>query len=231
MFDRSVLSRAADFLQQQQAPDGHWEDFALPVGKSDAWVTAYAGLALADWDHLGGDPKADDASRRAAAWLTRDRPYPTGWGFNGTTGPDADSTAHAVLLLGRFGQRLPAEVAWLFDLWRPEGGFATFPRDDAWGRAHPCVTPVAFMALDPPRQRELQSAYRAYVTSLRTDRGTWPSYWWQTTHYSTFVNLLALRHLGDTLRPAPPRAEPNGPLALQSAFTCLHRCNRHPRAG
>ncbi|MFZ2489731.1 MAG: hypothetical protein WAZ19_16615, partial [Anaerolineae bacterium] len=42
------LARGVAYLLATQEPDGHWWDFWLPVGASDAWVTAYTALALLD---------------------------------------------------------------------------------------------------------------------------------------------------------------------------------------
>jgi hypothetical protein len=44
----SAVASACAFLEWQQAENGRSRDHALPVGPSDQWVTAVAGLALAD---------------------------------------------------------------------------------------------------------------------------------------------------------------------------------------
>jgi hypothetical protein len=207
----AVLSRSlesgARYLAQRQRPDGHWEDFELPVGSSNAWVTAYVGLALA---RLGRSPAAEiagarDAASRAAAWLDRHRPYDAGWGFNDRTGADADSTAHALLLLRAVGRRVRADdERWLADAWQPGGGFATYRRADGWGLAHPDVTPVAYRALSREQRQRLRPHVVVCVRSSRDADGSWPAYWWRTRHYSTFLNGRLARDLGAT--PSSPGA-------------------------
>lgn len=217
------MDRAATALRGRQHDDGHWEDFELPVGRSDAWITAYVGLALSDHAELTGDLAARDAAKRAAGWLGPARGREPGWGYNGRTGADSDSTAHALLLLRRFGIACDEAAAWLRGAWQPEGGFATFRRTDAWGLAHPCVTPMAYLALDAEQQRALAGPFRRYAMAVRDADGTWPAYWWHTRHYSTFVNLLALTRLGLELRHATLEAEPTGQRAIDSVFdvACL----------
>lgn len=213
-----AMARAAAALRDRQHGDGHWEDFALPVGRSDAWLTAYVGLALADHAELAEDAEARGAAARAASWLGTARGREPGWGYNGRTGTDADSTAHALLLLRRFGIACDEAAAWLRGAWLPGGGFATYRRTDAWGVAHPCVTPIAYLALDAEAGRVLAAPFRAYALAARDADGTWPAYWWHTRHYSTLVNLLALRRLGAGIERAAPIAAPGGQRAIESAF-------------
>src|SRR3712207_6308155 len=152
---RDAITAAIDYLLLRQATDGHWEDFDLPTGRSDAWVTAYVGLVLAhaapDWPEAGG------ATRRAASWLARTRPYPVGWGYNASTGPDADSTSYALLLLRAAGLAArDDDEKWLLSLWRPGEGFATYPGPEGWAHAHPDVTPVGYCALSPASRVRLR---------------------------------------------------------------------------
>jgi hypothetical protein len=212
------MARAAAILGGSQHDDGHWEDFVLPVGRSDAWVTAYVGLALSDHAVLTGDADSYGAAKRAAGWLSSARGREPGWGYNGRTGPDSDSTAHAMLLLRRFGIACTEAATWIRDAWQPDGGFATYRRADAWGIAHPCVTPVAYLALDVEQQRELAEPFRRYVIATRDSDGTWPAYWWHTRHYSTFVNLLASSRLGFEIERTAPIVTPTGQRAIESAF-------------
>ena len=218
-----AMARAVDVLRGCQHDDGHWEDFELPVGRSDAWVTAYVGLALSDHAEVTNDAEAHRAAKRAADWLVSARGQEAGWGYNGRTGSDTDSTAHALLLLRRFEIACSEDAAWLHGSWQPDGGFATYRRNDAWGIAHPCVTPVAYFALDAGDQRALAEPFQRCVIAARDVDGTWPAYWWHTRHYSTFVNLLALTRLGCDVDRAMPIATPTGQLAIESAFdvACL----------
>src|SRR3954469_23585562 len=44
----SAAVSAVSWLRRRQHPAGTWSDFAVAIGTSDAWVTAYAGFALAE---------------------------------------------------------------------------------------------------------------------------------------------------------------------------------------
>ena len=189
-----AASRAARFLVAHQSPEGWWRDYDnLPVGASDGWVTAYVGRALADAAAAGIESAAAASARRAAAWLRDVRAYPAGWGYNAQTGPDADSTAHAIALLRACDIPVgTADVAWLRGRFRDNGGCATYDRKDAWGVAHVDVTPVAFLALPDTARAEIAPGVRRFIEVCRNADGTWPAYWWRTCHYSTYWNLRAL---------------------------------------
>lgn len=186
-------------LAAAREADGHWTDYRLPLGASDAWVTAYVGLALAP------EPGAGRAAAGGgAAWLLAHRRGPCGWGYNAAAGPDADSTAHALLLFRALGRRVPAaDTAWLLARRRPSGGFATFDAPSAWGHAHPDVTPPAFRALPAGTRGRLGPRVLRYARGARHADGSWPAYWWRTRHYATYHNLLLLRALGCPERHLP----------------------------
>jgi len=193
---RTAIDEASAFIAAHQARDGCWFDFDLPVGTSSEWMTAYVGLALHRADRYA------DQVDRAAHWLMANRTYEPGWGYNATTGPDADSTAHAMLLLRPRGVCLDAEEAWLRQLKR-NSGFATFPRTDGWGQAHPCVTPLVVEAM---QTAEIDRAFvRRHVLEHQRTDGTFPTYWWRAHHYSTYHNLRLVQRWGLS----PPRALPN----------------------
>jgi hypothetical protein len=195
----SARAGATAYLVGARAPDGPWEDYRLPIGVSDAWVTAYVALALA------GEPGAGRAAAcGGAAWLLANRRGPRGWGYNAAAGPDTDSTAHALLLFRALGRRVPAaDTAWLLSRRRPDGGFATFDGPGAWGGAHPDVTPPAFRALPAGTRRRLGARVLRYARGVRHTDGSWPAYWWRTRHYATYHNLLLLRALGRPERYLP----------------------------
>jgi hypothetical protein len=196
---RKSLNAGIVYLLEHQFSDGHWEDFDLPVGRSDGWVTAFVGLALATVDCQ----RTNSSAAQAAAWLCRQRPYPAGWGYNSITGPDSDSTGCSLLLLRTVGQSIrPEDENWLMDRWQPGGGFATYPASDGWGIAHPDVTPVAFRALSHRARHHLRSELIAYLLRSRLADGTWPAYWWRTRHYSTFLNSSLARDIG-VIFPSP----------------------------
>jgi hypothetical protein len=200
-----AIDAGVRYLLAHRFSDGHWEDFDLPVGRSDAWVTAYVGLALAAAAGHDSRPCASSAAAGAADWLATHRPYAAGWGYNHTTGPDSDSTAYALLLLRVAARPIPPDDEnWLCDRWQATGGFATYARPDAWGMAHPDVTPVAFRALSPGARQRLQPRLVDYLLRTRRTDGTWPAYWWRTAHYCTFLNNSLLRDLGLRVGSCPP---------------------------
>lgn len=186
---RDASVGAVRYLRHRQADDGHWEDYQLPTGVSDAWVTAYVGLALHEisaQDHVVADPASD----RAARWLIGHRPYPAGWGYNDHTGPDADSTALALTLVKAAGySALPDDEAWLRARWCADGGFATYEGPGAWGTAHPDVTPSAYLALGHADREELRQGVIDFLLRWRLPDGTWPAYWWRSNLYSTRATL------------------------------------------
>lgn len=191
---RQAIDSATGYLLSRQEADGHWRDYRLPVGHSDAWVTGYVGLALAD---AAGPGEAPRPCLAAAVWLAGNRPYPAGWGYNGRTGPDADSTAFALGLLGRCAIATEGmDHEWLRQRWQADGGFATYPRDDAWGEAHGDVTPVAYMAMPEAERAALRAPVQDFLRRHRQADGTWPSYWWRTSHYATYWSLRLVRALG-----------------------------------
>jgi hypothetical protein len=216
---QAALDSGIGYLMSRQFDDGHFEDYDLPVGRSDAWITGYVGLALADVGRRRQHDGASDAARRAASWLARNRPYPAGWGYNGITGPDADSTGYAIRLLRRAGRRVRSEdTLWLLERWRPEGGFATYDGPGSWGWAHPDVTPVAFLALPVPVRERIGPSVAWYLAESRDADGTWPSYWWRTRHYSTYLNYRLARALRPEIAARPAAVTLEDSRAVHSAF-------------
>jgi hypothetical protein len=216
------LAAGVDYLLARQAADGHFEDYRLPVGRSDQWITAVAGATLAGVGHRFARTEVARAARRAADWLLCARSYPAGWGFNGITGPDADSTAWTLHLLAAVDVPARAsDVEWLLGQHR-HGGFATYDRDDGWGRPHPDVTPLAFLALPSSARDAIAAAVTAFSRDACVDGRWWPAYWWRNCHYSTYWNLRLARELGwDGLAP-PPCVSDAPPHAVSSCFDLAH---------
>jgi hypothetical protein len=191
------MAAAVEYLVAHQSPAGQWLDFRLPTGPSDAWVTAYVGLALARLPAAFRAP-AEPALRRACAWCATVIAPDGGWGYNAFTGSDADSTAHAILFRLACGRPVPpASYDLLRSFQKQDGGVATYRLDDpghSWGHSHPDVTPVALEALlthlakDHPALR----AGRRYVIAAQAEGGVWSSFWWDSALYSTWANLRLL---------------------------------------
>lgn len=227
----NAMHAAVAYLLARQAADGHWEDYRLPVGRSDAWVTGYVGVALAESDDSEAVRRSVD---HAACWLETHRPYPQGWGYNASTGPDADSSAFALTLLRLAGKKpLMADLDWLRQRWHPQGGFATYPRGDAWGAPHNDVMPAAFLALDGDDRSALRDDVLGVLARTRETDGTWPSYWWRTCHYATWWSLRLLRVLGvppDGSAPVVDTCEQHAvhgafDLALVTGIACLQQAS------
>jgi hypothetical protein len=212
-----AISGGVEYMLARQFPDGHWEDYELPVGRSDQWVTAFVGLALAGLQQT--HPSAVAGALRGAAWLLRRKTYRAGWGFNAQTGPDADSTAYVLVLLNTFGWRANSEdVALLLERWRNSGGFATYDGPCAWGVAHPDVTPQAFRALPPDQEESLRPSLTEYLCRSRRTDGTWPAYWWRACHYSTYMNFSLMLDLKMNDGISPLVVLPQEQYAVHSSF-------------
>ncbi|MEB0133837.1 prenyltransferase/squalene oxidase repeat-containing protein [Actimicrobium sp. CCC2.4] len=213
---RGAMDRAIAYLLSRQAADGHWEDYCLPVGSSDAWVTGYVGVALAESDDRMAVRRSTDA---AACWLETRRPYPQGWGYNNRTGPDADSSAFALMLLQRTGKTpLPADLDWLRRYRHAGGGFATYLRDDAWGIPHSDVTATALLALEAGTSDDARQDVLDLIARTRDADGTWPSYWWRTCHYATWWTLRLLRAAGAAPEGRVPVVDTIEQRAIHGAF-------------
>ena len=141
-----------------------------------------------------------------------------GWGYNDSVGPDADSTAYALLFLSSEPVAVPpAGFARLLELQRPDGGFSTYPHDEglgSWGVSHPDVTAVAARAMlsIPPGAAlallgtgiahdptlGISQALR-YIVRHRNPEVTWDSFWWSSPLVATAAALSLLRATGPAL--------------------------------
>jgi hypothetical protein len=192
-----ALTRALEYLLSHQQKDGHWEEYSLPVGRSDAWVTGYIGYAVAEAAPFVMPSYFMLSSVQAAEWLDSNRAYPAGWGYNGFTGADADSTAWAIRLMQVVRKALlDVDIAFLLSKLCPDSGFATYDGPGFWGVAHPDVTANVFISLPNSQQNSIKQQIIDYTVNSRSEDGTWPSYWWRTCHYSTLMNLEMLTLLG-----------------------------------
>ena len=227
----AAIARAVRYLERSQSPSGCWTDYRLPVGPSDAWVTAYAGWSLARCARATNDAAAAAAADAAAEWLTRERPYEAGWGYNSTTGPDADSTGLAIALLDDRGRAVRDEdrrlLASMWDL--DGGGFATYAgRGDAWSRPRVDVIFPAFAALPAACRTAWSGAAVGHVHAARARDGLWWGFWWAGPWYPTWTALALLDSLGTPLPAFDPAEEwPLPRTSLEVAFLAgvLHRWN------
>lgn len=128
----------------------HWEDFALPVGCSDSWVTAYVLTSLAEVLQAGL-PAEPDVAAPALRWLLRQQAASGGWGYNAGVPPDADSTAWVMLACRGWSQPVPRRARrFLLDC-SDARGVGTYPSGNSpaagWARPSEDVTAVVRRAL------------------------------------------------------------------------------------
>ena len=229
---RGGLNLAVTWLIARQRSDGSWDDFWLPGGPSDEWVTAYAGAALASVP----DERAMHGARRAWAFLAAQHPGATGWGYSRSTPPDSDSTAWACILANRIDANATeaAKRGMQFLKSVSSGAAGTYRYSDAireyvgadssvsfegWMQPHMCVTGAVALASD-----SAGALCDAMLQAQRAD-GSWQSYWWPENLYATAMCASALsRH--DRGRSARDRAahhtarvaeSEGGPFALALA--------------
>jgi hypothetical protein len=188
---------AISFLLAACGQDDLWRDFRLPNGASDEWVTAFVGWALL----RGGDPGISDRVRRSLeALLRRQRPA-GGWGYNGFSPPDSDSTAWAAKFLDAAGYRGPAAEkaeGFLRAHLLPGDGFSTYAPStpirfvgdapagggSGWRRSHLCVAANA--------AARLHGALSAHLRGAQSPDGSWSAYWWKDDAFSTALAVEAL---------------------------------------
>ncbi len=214
---RSIIDATSYFLSTQRE-DGSWHDYHLPVGSSDQWVTAYIGLALAQAGKAFDHEQALSAAMRAAKWLLSERPYNSGWGYNGMTGPDADSTAIAIALFDELGIEVAEDDrTFLRDHWRGDEGVATYEGPEAWGSGHWDVTPFAYAGLNEGDRRAFRDSFERALEANQQANGFWRSYWWRNPYYSTLVTLEVLEQFGLD-EPDFTLEENTAPLRVDNAF-------------
>jgi hypothetical protein len=231
---RRSIATAVTYLISRQSPCGQWMDFALPPGPSDAWVTGYVGLSLALLPPEFLVPETQRAIRHATRWCGLAMNPDYGWGYNSTTGSDADSTGHVISFLSAAHSPVPDACYDTLRLFQKEdGGFATYrldTPDNTWGHSHPDVTPVALRALSTAQEERAVSWQAAldYVRSGQDRTGIWQSYWWNTFFYGTWANLSFLEKTkseyrkDDCRRFLATRPLPGDPFPLALFAGCLH---------
>jgi hypothetical protein len=158
--------------------DGHWTDFSLPVGRSDAWVTAYVLARLGELDparRSGFEAEIEGS----VDWLAAARSAGGGWGYNDMAGEDADSTAWAILALRRHGRPVPVDALRTIErCCAPDGMVATYHAGSSlgagWTSPAPDVSAVALQALGTPPHLVLAGLLARWIQP----DGLLPAYWW-----------------------------------------------------
>ena len=183
---RDSLGRGAAFLLNGQDADGGWRDFDLRPGVSTSWTTAYVAARVADLADIV--PAAATAAAAGERFLWSNRKAGGGWAYNARCPADADSTALALLFLGR---RAPPrglkDAAVLAAFQHPDGGFATYRpwrADHGWARPHAEVTATALraLALFLPSDHWVRRCGLAWLVG-RAAQPAPATYWWATGAY------------------------------------------------
>ncbi len=192
--DRAIVA-ATRFLLAGQATDGAFHDWDLAPGPSAAWSTAYIAARLRQVP-LDAHAGIESALSRAADWLLGHRRADGGWSYNDQVGSDADSTAHALLLLHRMGLPWPVDALDRLRRFQADnGGFSTYLADDGlqyWGTPHVDVSAVCAQVSAAVSDRDTLGRVRRFIANARTSQGLWESYWWNTPLYATRHSLAAL---------------------------------------
>ncbi|HLH44511.1 MAG TPA: hypothetical protein VKV74_16080 [Bryobacteraceae bacterium] len=198
--ERAAL-KGRQFLISRQSEGGFWTDWQLPPGESTIWTTAYVGYRLAPFD----SETASTALKRAAFWLRAHEFAEGGWGYREELGPDADSTALAILFLSSVGFSAPDRCfERLLAFQRADGGFATFLPPGAfgaWTAAHPEVTATAVSALLTrfgAGERCVARGVEWLLENTAPD-GLWHSYWWDSRLYSIEASLAVVRRADEAI--------------------------------
>lgn len=95
--DNSIAA-GLNYVLSKQTDDGSWTEWALPPGSSATWTTAYVGYMLRNLPLKLAAVTARHI-KKAAHWLSGHALPDCAWGYNEWVGPDADSTAYAILFL------------------------------------------------------------------------------------------------------------------------------------
>lgn len=151
---------------------------------------------------------------------------PRGWGYNGRTAADADTTAWVCRFLARRGGA-PSRARSLLEAFLGPGGAArTFrgrERFGSWAGEHADVTPVvglALLRLGAPAATVVR-VRSAVVRAYRAGAG-WRAFWWSFDAYAVARSLEFLRVSGGV----PVLCRRGLELPEPPASTPLERCAR-----
>lgn len=198
-------STTVQYLARTQDEAGYWTDFWLKVGTSDAWVTAYTALLLAEAKpHLTADAAAiaDRCLTRAADWLESQRRMSGGWGYNASVAADADSTAWVVMLLAVLDRPLAAATIPFLQSHQTTSGLFrtyTFQSGHAWGQ--PCVDvsltcAAALLKTDAWSLAQGQTYWADVIAPCQQPDGSFRGYWWAHPHFPTWLARRLWQQLG-----------------------------------
>ncbi len=196
-----AIEAATRFLLNSSNQKGWWQDFDIDSRRrrSDEWVTAYVGTALASLNN----EKAKLAANRAWNLLLSRRQSSPGWGYNSFAPADADSTAWTLRLATALdeiqSQRTKAASQFLVKHLSSSGGVACYlPEEldnteeassksiEGWCSAHTCVT-AAVAGLEG-----IKAPCIDFLRNTQREDGSWKAYWWYDSEYATALAAEAL---------------------------------------
>ncbi|GAA3933720.1 prenyltransferase/squalene oxidase repeat-containing protein [Hymenobacter algoricola] len=195
---QTAVQKGLQHLRLSRDAQGCWTDFMTSAGQSKLWVTAYAGLQLAEIKE--GQRIAHDAFD-ASAFLPAS--------YNESIMQDGDSTNFSMGLSRKvWGETTPQQLQTWLAFMDADGGWVTYRngaqlrqrlelpahvRVDAWLTPKLCVTAAAAYVL--ALYQELTPQYEAscaYLVRHQHADGSWESYWWTSSIYATAFAVLAL---------------------------------------
>jgi hypothetical protein len=217
---RQAIERSLRFLINQ-AKDEHWTDFHLPIGESDAWVTAYVLYRLVDVPSCLITPEARRLICDALTWLKSAQSACGAWGYHRHIEADADSTSLALLALQLHGQVVPkSAIRFLLSCMNSDGTFSTYPVGSGlgvgWESAHHEVSCTALLALKghmPPGTWDKMIRFVRQAKLSR--RGTAP-YWWLTPLYCDAIQTSLFESQGAVIQSIEPENKAPGRVAFSS---------------
>ncbi len=187
-----AITAAMSFLTLHQDEDGHWRDYQLAPGRSEAWTTGCVGCALLAASAFAR-VRSPSIHRAAKALLATRRPE--GWGYNSKTACDANSTSWVICFLAQLGMLHGISTATLLSLYSTPTGrirtFASLDRFGSWAMEHDEVAPLAGLALLAAGEQGHASRIRSAVLDGWGERG-WTSFWWRGDAYPRAQSLWFL---------------------------------------
>lgn len=184
-----AIKQAKEFLLKNRQDNGAWKDFKTNThGESIDWITSYVGLSMIE----SGVEKAH-LEKTAKFIFDRQNSQYKGWGYNKKIGPDADSTAFAILFLSYFNFDLQNAKDFLLQHQNRDGSFSTYLSELAhthrrippemsvkgWCSGNVDVTTSAMRALNNNRDSI------SYLLNQQTHEGNLISYWYNDDIHST----------------------------------------------
>lgn len=191
-----AMSNGLLFLSNSQKPNGSWKDFHLPVGESDIWVTAYVLYQLSSLQkNIPQHSLLNECRTHALEWLQITQKNTGGWSYNSAVEEDSDSTSLAVLAFSTMNKPVLEKSLKRLQLYfAKDGGISTYLKgaeeSEAWATSQCDVTPLALLALKERLSSSIRQKALNFLLKRQRADGLWPSYWWISPLYATYVALI-----------------------------------------